>query len=98
MCLLVLWNINLFVVNGIVIYQNGTNYQTSNLFIYYIVPMYLILLPIKDFLIAIGFVCLYYHQGAKKIDKKRKFSLDDDDENLMGSSQLNNCLLVNIFL
>ncbi len=92
-CSLVLLHINLSVVQGVVLYVHGTEYLSCLTTIYFLDPMYEIVLPIKDFLTALGFVFLYYHQGTKKKDAE----FDLDDETLIASGEhLNNKLNANI--
>jgi hypothetical protein len=92
-CSLVLLHINLTVMQGIVLYVHGTEYLSCLTTIYFLDPMYGIVLPIKDFLTALGFVFLYYHQGTKKKDAE----FDLDDKTLIdGGEHLNNKLNANI--
>jgi len=60
LCLLILWNIFSTIVVGINILKSGVNYETSNLYNFYICPMYKVVIPIKDLLIALSFAFLYY--------------------------------------
>ena len=60
LCLLILWNIFSTIVVGINIYKNSVKYGTSNLYNFYIYPMYKVVIPIKDLLIALSFTFLYF--------------------------------------
>jgi hypothetical protein len=92
-CSLILLHINLSIVQGSVLYVHGTEYVSCLTTIYFLDPMYGIVIPIKDFLTALGFVFLYYHQGTKKNDAE----FDMDDEKLIASGEhLNNKLNANI--
>jgi hypothetical protein len=67
LCVLVIWNIATSLVNGVILYQSGDTFKfkINPTFIYFLLPMYKLLIPIKDLLIALSFAYLYYHQGMK---------------------------------
>lgn len=85
LCVLVLFQIIITVVNGVTIFKYGVDFDISAINIYFLSPSFKILSPIKDFLIAISFAYLYYHQGMKmkKSENKRegdgKIRLVSDD-------------------
>jgi hypothetical protein len=66
LCILIVLSIATTLINGIAIYMHGADYVVSPINIYFLSPMYKIILPFKDFFIAISFVYLYFYQGNKK--------------------------------
>ena len=55
-------------VYGIAIFKSKDYpaYYAGPIYIYYLNPMFKIVVPIKDLLIALSFVYLYYFQGMKR--------------------------------
>ncbi len=75
LCVLSVWNIGSLLVDGVAKFIYGTDYAKSPVFEYYLSPVYKILIPFKDLLIALSFASLYYYQGIKK---RRGEVIDDD--------------------
>ena len=62
-CVLTLLNIGTTLTNGIAIYLSGDkiNFQSQQITIYFLMPMYKIVIPFKDFLIVLSFIYLYFY-------------------------------------
>ena len=63
---LCVWNIGSLLVDGLAKFYYGVNYRQSSVTLYYLSPVYRIVFPFKDLLIALSFASLYYYQGMKK--------------------------------
>ena len=68
LCLLSFWQIVTSLVQAIALYSivNQGEYRNLSVKVYYLDPMDKIVIPLKDLLLALSFVYLYYHQGMKK--------------------------------
>ncbi len=55
---------------------NGTDFDKSAIHVFYLTPMYVLVFPLKDLIVALGFAYLYYHQAMKKKRAER----EGDDE------------------
>ena len=75
LCVLSVWNIGSLPVDGLAKFLYGADYAKSPVVVYYLSPVYKILIPFKDLLIALSFASLYYFQGMKK---RRTEDIDDD--------------------
>jgi hypothetical protein len=65
-----LWNIGSLLIDGIAKLICGVEYGISAVYEHYLSPVYKIVFPFKDLLIALSFAYLYYYQGMKKVAKK----------------------------
>ena len=65
LCFMVLWNIASLLVDGVSKLVYGLDYGYSPVNVYYISPVYKIVFPFKDLLIALSFAYLYHYQGMK---------------------------------
>ena len=94
LCLLVILNIATSLINGVILYQCGDtfNFKINQTFIYFLLPMYKLIIPIKDLFIALSFAYLYYHQGMKNREHKEgeECILETDQKLQNDRNRLNN--------
>jgi hypothetical protein len=85
LCALCLWNLGSLLVDGLAKLYYGVEYGYSPVLVYYLSPVYKILIPFKDLLIALSFASLYYYQGMKE----RRAAKDGSEgyEEVMGKIQ-----------
>lgn len=61
LCALSVWNIGSLMVDASAKFYYGIDYGLSPVVVYYLAPVYKILIPLKDLLVALSFASLYLY-------------------------------------